>query len=123
MSWFVRSEHKQKIYSNAFRIRIFLFFSFSFEIDTKNTFIRSHCSLENHSRFQRKIYTRFQTKKVKNQTLGDGTYLYGLYKGFFHPHPPGVLSNILFSASFMCLLRSPQLGTLLKDHYDQQETL
>ena len=34
-----------------------------------------------------------------------------------------VLSNILFSASFICLLRSPQLGTLLKDHYDQQQTL
>ena len=29
--------------------------------------------------------------------------------------PPGVLSNILFSASFICLLRSPQLGTLRKD--------
>ena len=40
-------------------------FSFSFEIDTKNTFIRSNCSLENHTRFQRKIYTRFQSKKVQ----------------------------------------------------------
>ena len=43
--------------------------------------------------------------------------------GFSTPPPSRVLSNILFTASFICLLRSPQLGTLLKDHYDQQQTL
>ena len=44
--------------------------------------------------------------------------------GAVFPPPPPVLSNILFSASFICLVRrSPQLGTLLKDHYDQQQTL
>ena len=120
MSWFIRSEHKPKIYSNAFRIRIFLFRSFSFRIDTINTLIRSRSSLENHTRFQRKIYTCFRTEKVhKPYPLGRHIPIW-LLKGFFYP---GVLSKILFTASFICLLRSPQLGTLLKDHYDQQQTL
>ena len=120
MSWLLRLEHKPKIYSNAFRIRIFLFRSFSFRIDTINTLIRSRCSLENHTRFHRKIYTRFRTEKVhKPYSLGRHIPIW-----LFHPPPPpGVLSKILFSASFICLLRSPQLGTLLKDHYDQQQTL
>ena len=121
MSWLLRLEHKPKIYSNAFRIRIFLFRSFSFRIDTINTLIRSRCSLENHTRFHRKIYTRFRTEKVhKPYPLGRHIPIW-----LFHlpPPPTGVLSKILFSASFICLLRSPQLGTLLKDHYDQQQTL
>ena len=120
MSWLLRLEHKPKIYSNAFRIRIFLFRSFSFRIDTINTLIRSRCSLENHTRFHRKIYTRFRTEKVhKPYPLGRHIPIW-----LFHlPTPPGVLSKILFSASFICLLRSPQLGTLLKDHYDEQQTL
>ena len=120
MSWLLRSEPKQKIYSNTFRIRIFLFLSFSFGIDTINTFIRSGCSLENHTRFQRKIYTRFQTKKVQKPYAFERHIPKWLIWGV---PPHRVLSNILFSASFICLLRSPQLGTLLKDHYDQQQTL
>ena len=122
MSWLLRLEHKPKIYSNAFRIRIFLFRSFSFRIDTINTLIRSRCSLENHTRFHRKIYTRFRTEKVhKPYPLGRHIPIW-----LFHlppSPPPWVLSKILFSASFICLVRSPQLGTLLKDHYDQQQTL
>ena len=43
-------------------------------------------------------------------------------RGFSTPSPL-LLSNILIFASSICLLRSPQLGTLLKDLYDQQETL
>ena len=120
MSWLLRLEHKPKIYSNAFRIRIFLFRSFSFRIDTINTLIRSRSSLENHTRFHRRIYTRFRTEKVhKPNPLGRHIPIW-----LFHLPPPGVLSKILFSASFICLVRrSPQLGTLLKDHYDQQQTL
>ena len=38
--------------SNAFRIRIFHFLSYSFGIETINTFIHSRSSLENHTRFQ-----------------------------------------------------------------------
>ena len=120
MSWLLRLEHKPKIYSNAFRIRIFLFRSFSFRIDTINTLIRSRSSLENHTRFQRKIYTCFRTEKVhKPYPLGRHIPIW-----LFHlPHPPGYFLRYFFSASFICLVRSPQLGTLLKDHYDQQQTL
>ena len=62
-----------------FRIRIFLFRSYSFGIETINTYIyvRSRSSLENH--------TRFQTKKAQKPYPLSGTYLYGLYKGV----PPG----------------------------------
>ena len=38
--------------SNAFRIRIFHFLSYSFGIETINTFIHFRSSLENHTRFQ-----------------------------------------------------------------------
>ena len=51
----LRLERKQKISSNAFRIRIFLFLSHSFGIETINTFIRSRSSLEKHTRFQTKM--------------------------------------------------------------------
>ena len=37
----LRLERKQKNYSNPFRIRIFLFLSYSFGIETINTFIHS----------------------------------------------------------------------------------
>ena len=66
MKWWLRLERKQKISSNAFRIRIFLSRSYSFGIETINTFICSRSSLENHTRFQTKmgkVYTRFQTKR------------------------------------------------------------
>ena len=71
---------------------VFLFRSYSFGIETINTFIRSRSSLENHTRFQTKkgkVYTRFQTKRPKNPTLWGGTYLYDLYKGV-PPPPQGV---------------------------------
>ena len=68
MSSFLRLERKQKISSNAFRIRKFLLRFYSFGIETINTFILPRSSLENHTRFQTKmgkVYTRFQTKKDK----------------------------------------------------------
>ena len=58
----LRLERKQKIIQ--FQIRIFLFLSNSFGIETINTFTHSRSSLENHTRFQTKMgkkYTRFQT--------------------------------------------------------------
>ena len=58
----LRLEHKQK----KNRIRTFLFLSYSFEIETINTFILSRGPVENHTRFQTKIgkvNTPFQTKK------------------------------------------------------------
>ena len=69
-----------------FRIRIFLFFSYSFGIKTINTFIHYRNSLENHTRFQTKmgkVYTRFQTKTAQTPyplALVGGTYSYALYK-------------------------------------------
>ena len=90
----VRLERKQ---TNPFRIRIFLFLSYSFGIETINTFIHSRSSPENHTRFQTKlgkVFTRFQTKTAKKPyPMGGGAYLYRLYKGV----PPGTesrLSNI-----------------------------
>ena len=88
MSSLLRLERKQTNSSNAFRIRIFLFRSYSFGIETITAFIHSRSSLENHTRFQTKItnvYTRFQTKTRKNPTRWCSTYLYGLYKGVLPP--------------------------------------
>ena len=45
----LRLERKQKNSSNPFRIRIFLFLSYSFGIETINTFIHSRYSLENQN--------------------------------------------------------------------------
>ena len=75
----LKLEPKQKNSSNPFRIRTFLLLSYSFRIETINTFIHSHSSLENHTRFQTKmdkVYTRFQTKT--DPTRWGGTYLYGI---------------------------------------------
>ena len=51
--------------SNAFRIRIFLFRSYSFGIEMINTFIhvRSRSLLENHTRFQTKMGKWFSIQK------------------------------------------------------------
>ena len=64
MSSVLRLECKHS--SNAFRIRIFLFLSFSLGIETITTFIRSRSSLENHTQFQTKmgkVYTLFSDQK------------------------------------------------------------
>ena len=65
----LRLECKQKTFSNAFQIRIyFLFRSYSFGIETINTFICFRSSLERVNQFQTKmgkVYSRFQTKKVQ----------------------------------------------------------
>ena len=99
----LRLERKQKNYSNPFRIRIFLFLSYSFGIETINTFIHSRSSLENHTRFQTKmgkIYNRFQTKTAQNPTRWGGTYLNGLYKGV--PSPPGIQVSIYKTIGCRC---------------------
>ena len=80
MSSSLRLERKQKNSSNQFRIRIFLRLSFTFGIETINTFIHSCSSLENYTRFQTKIgkiCARFQTKDAQKPCPnGGGTYLY-----------------------------------------------
>ena len=51
---YLDSVRKKKNSSDAFQIRIFLLPSYSFGIETINKFIRSHSTLENHTRFQTK---------------------------------------------------------------------
>ena len=63
---YIRAQTKNS--SNPFRIRIFLFRSYSFGIETTTTLIRSRNTLENHTQFQikmGKVYTRFQTKMAQ----------------------------------------------------------
>ena len=66
--YLIRLGRKHKNYSNLFGIRIFLFLSYSFGIETGKMFIHSRSSLENPTRFQTKmgkVYTRFQTKTAQ----------------------------------------------------------
>ena len=99
----LRLEYKQNKSSNLFRTCIFLFLSYSFGIETINTFIHSRSSLENHTRFKTKIgevYTPFQTKTAqKPYPMGrwGRTYLYSWYKGV--SSPPGRL--MLLSLTMM----------------------
>ena len=69
-------ERKQKNSPNAFRIRIFIFYSYSFGIETINTSIhvRSCSSLENHTRFQTKMGKVFSDQKGP-KTLPFGRYI------------------------------------------------
>ena len=101
----LRLERKQKSSSNPFRIRLFLFLSYSFGIETINTFTHSRVSLENHAPFQNKmgkIYTRFQSKKAhKLYPRGYRTYVYGLYKGVPPPPPLPARSLAKSSAALM----------------------
>ena len=74
MSSLLRLECKQKNSANPLKIRIFLFLSYPFGIETINTFIHSRRSLENQTWFQinmDKSYTRFKTKK-RQKPYADG---------------------------------------------------
>ena len=72
MSSLLSLERKQKNSSNPFRIRIFLFLSYSFGIEAINTFIRSLRSLENYIRFQTK-YPFSDQNGTKNRLDGAAT--------------------------------------------------
>ena len=55
MSSILRLEQQQKRFlQNPIRIRLFLFLSYSFGIETINTFVHTRSSLESHTRFQTK---------------------------------------------------------------------
>ena len=76
---------------NSFRIRIFLFLSYSFGIKTINTFIHSRSSLETipDSRPEwAKCIPVFRPKQRKNPTRWGDTYLRSLYKGVPARNPP-----------------------------------
>ena len=79
---------KKKNYSNPFGIRIFLFLSYSFGIETINKFIHTVVpskTIPDSRRKWAKCIPVFRPKRRKNPTRWGGTYLYGLYKGV----PPG----------------------------------
>ena len=115
MSSLLRLECKQNNSSNQFLIRIFLFLSFSFAIETRNTFVHSCSSLENHTRFQTKmgkVYTRFQTKIA--QTLPDGaapTYIAYIRE---YPLPPGTQHE---TTDVIDLTKLPPWGLLARNSY------
>ena len=96
---------KHKNYSNPFRIRLFLFLSYLFGIETIKMFILSRIFFENPTRFQTKmgkVYTRFQTKTTQNPTRWGGTYPYGVYKGVppLLPPPPSPEAGFRSQAFF-----------------------
>ena len=108
----LRLERKQKNSSNPFRIRIFLFLSYSFGIETINTFIHSRSSLENHTRFQTKmgkVYTRFQTKTAQ-KPYPMGQHIPVAYMGEYPPPPlPGVYLRRSFFTLLVSLRASPPI--------------
>ena len=112
MSSLLRLESKQKISSNVFRICIFLFScSYSFGIETINTFVHSRSSPENHTRFQTimgKSIPVFRPKRPKIHTLCGGTNLHGLYKGVPLPLPRASQKGIHEVQSNLAL-RTPSL--------------
>ena len=70
MSSFLKLERKENNSSNVFRIRIFLFHSYSFGIESITTFIRFR-TFENHTRFHtngRRVYPC----RLKNHNLSFG---------------------------------------------------
>ena len=70
---------------------MFLFLSYSFGIETINTFIHSRSSLENHTRFQTKmgkVYTRFQTNTAQKPhpiTIDGAAHTCIAYIREYHP--------------------------------------
>ena len=76
----LRLERKQENYSNPFRIRIFLFLSYSSGIEAINTFEHSVVRYKTipDSRLKwAKCLPVFGPKKRKNHTRWGGTKLYG----------------------------------------------
>ena len=80
----LRLERKSKNSWNPFRIRIFLFLSYSFGIETINTFIHSVVpskTIPDSRPKWAKCVPVFRPKRRKNPTRWGGTYLYSLYRG------------------------------------------
>ena len=116
----LRLEHKQNKSSNLFRTCIFLFLSYSFGIETINTFIHSCSSLENHTRFKTKIgevYTPFQTKTAQNPTQwGNGAaHTYIAYIRESPPPPPPGRLLLLFLTLMKNRLLASQVSLEKRD--------
>ena len=87
----------QKFIQMHFEFVYFYFFLFHLKLIRKihsyAPIVRSKTILDSREKFT----PVFRAKRSKNHTLWGGTYLYGLYKGFFHPPPPpGVLLTYFF---------------------------
>ena len=98
-------------YSNAFQIHIFLFFSYSFGIETINTFIHSVVpskTIPNSRPKWAKCVPIFRPKRHKNPTQWGGTYLYSLYKGV----PPSPATTQEFS------IPSVRVAWISSDHFE-----
>ena len=111
MSLLLKLERKQNNSPYAFLIRILLFRSYSFGIETITTFTHSRSSLENHILFQTKmgnVYTRFQTKKAPKPYRLGRTYLYGFYARV----PPGDFPCSSGSVCFRLVYMLDQLQRL-----------
>ena len=105
MSSLLELGHKQKIFSNAFRI--FLFPSYSFGIETINTFMRFRSSLKTipDSRTkQAQGIPVFRPKRPKNTPLGVAHTYNGLYEVVPTPPPlpppPSKTSNNYLNGSY-----------------------
>ena len=118
MSSLLRLDRKQKNSSTLFRIRIVFLLSYSFGIETINTFIHSRSSLENHTRFQTKmgkVYTRFQTKTAqKPYPMGRDIPIWLIYGS---TPPEQCIFKVIFVSKINSYLhwhkktlKSPQLG-------------
>ena len=96
-------ERKPKKYSNPFRIRMFLFLSYSFGIETINTFIPSVLpskTIPDSRPKWAKCIPVCRPKRSKTPQW-DGIYPYSLYKGV----PPGCLraSDLGYLGCLICL--------------------
>ena len=88
-NYLLRYERKQEKHSIPFRIRIVLFLSYWFGIETINAFIRSVVPSktipDSRPKWAKSIPV-IRPKRLKNPTRWGGTYLYGFYKVV----PPGL---------------------------------
>ena len=101
----LRFERKQKYFSNPFRIRIFLFLSYSFGIETINTFIHSVVSSKAipHSRPKWAKYTPVFRPQNGAKTLPDGVA--HTYMAYIREYP---------RVSFIGRFRKMRFHSLLK---------
>ena len=97
MSSFFRFNANERDFLFAY---LCLFLSYTFGIETINTFIHSRSFLKNHTRFQTKMHEQslypryvFRTIRCKNHTLWGGTYFYDWHKGLY----PGLWWHHLIS--------------------------
>ena len=106
----------KKKYSNTFRIHIFFFLSYSFGIETINTFIHSVVPLKTIPDSRPKLakcVPVFRPKRHKNPTRWGGTYLYSLFMGVTSVGIcMRIKNNFLFKGSALSLILEQMLGQL-----------